>query len=162
MLSGALRIRVQATWRKVRWCYDSGFQARRVLRDDNSATVPGTTSILPPIVSHCWFSSSFISLSIVFSIFFFASSFFVSSISFCFSFVSSFFLGNYGDDNGDGDSNDDDNDDNDNDNDNDNNDENCGDGSGSGSGDGNGNESTRRLLPRLCSDRRFHHCEVYR
>lgn len=47
MLSGALRrIRVQTTWRKVRWCYDSGFQARGVLRDDSSAvTVLGTTSV---------------------------------------------------------------------------------------------------------------------
>lgn len=110
------------------------------LRDDNSATVPGTTSILAPIVSHRWFSSSFISSSIVSSIFFSSSfsSSFVSPVSLFFSFASPFFLGNCPGDSSSGDDDDD-------------NDENDGD-----------DESTRRLLLRLCSDRRFRRCGAYR
>lgn len=143
MLSGALgRIRVQATWRKVRWCYDSGFQARRVLRDDSSAvTVPGTTSVVSaPIV--CCYTSSCSTASAVNSASFSSSSFFsVSSFSwlvsssFSSTSASSFFPGSY-DDGYDGYGDDDD--------------------------DGNDDESTRRSPSRLCSDRRSRHRKARR
>ncbi|CAL1673013.1 unnamed protein product [Lasius platythorax] len=158
MLSGALcRIRVQATWRKVRLCYDSGFQARRVLRNDSSAvTVPGTTSVSAPIV--CCYASSF-SLSTI-------SSTFSSTISSSSYSSVSLFLGGYDNDGGGGgeddeDEDDDDDDDDDDDEDDDNDDDDDDDGS-SGDGDNDDDKSTRRSLSCLCLNRQFHHRETYR
>ncbi|KYM86505.1 hypothetical protein ALC53_03965 [Atta colombica] len=100
MLSGALdRIRVQTTWRKVRWCYDSGFQARRVLRNDSSAVVLSeTTSVSAPIVCCYSFATSFSSTSLPVVPFVSSSSFSVISLltsSSFFSSTSSSFFGDY-------------------------------------------------------------------
>lgn len=140
MLSGALRrIRVQATWRKVRWCYDSGFQARRVLRDDSSAVAVSGTSVSAPIVCcYSFATSSSTSLPVVSSA---SSSFSItssaaSSSSFLSSSssASSSFLDDY--------DNDDD--------------------SNGGGSDSNSNDESKRRFPRLCSDRRSRRRGAYR